>query len=61
MSTAAPLEPARGPILFIDRDLWSRRLDAALREAGIPFVAHHVYFKPDTPDVTWISEVGRQG
>lgn len=61
MSTAAPPEPARGPILFIDRDLWSRRLDEALREAGIPFVAHRDRFDHDTPDAAWIAEVGRQG
>jgi predicted nuclease of predicted toxin-antitoxin system len=47
--------------LFIDRDLWSRRLDAALREAGIPFVAHRDLFAHDTSDVEWIAEVGRRG
>lgn len=36
--------------LFIDRDLWSRALDQALREAGIPFAAHHEMFDHDTPD-----------
>lgn len=61
MSTAAPPDAAARPTLFIDRDLWSRRLDAALREAGIPFVAHRDRFKHDTPDVDWIAEVGRQG
>ena len=53
MSTAAPT-------LFIDSDLWSRRLDAALREAGIPFVAHRDLFADDTPDVDWIAKVGRR-
>lgn len=61
MSTAAPPEAAAAPTLFIDRDLWSRRLDAALREAGIPFVAHRDLFAGDTPDVEWIAEVGRRG
>lgn len=49
------------PTLFIDRDLWSRRLDAALREAGIPFVAHRELFADDVADVDWIAEVGRRG
>ena len=47
--------------LFIDRDLCSRRLDTALREAGIPFVAHRDLFADDSPDVDWIAEVGRRG
>jgi predicted nuclease of predicted toxin-antitoxin system len=49
------------PRLFIDRDAWSHVLDAALRAAGIPFVAHREVFRPDTPDAEWIAEVGRQG
>ena len=61
MSTAAPPDAAAAFTLFIDRDLWSRRLDAALREAGIPFVAHRTLFADDTPDVDWIAEVGRRG
>jgi predicted nuclease of predicted toxin-antitoxin system len=61
LSTAAPPEGAALATLFIDRDLWSRRLDAALREAGIPFVAHRDLFVHDTPDVEWIVEVGRRG
>lgn len=44
MSTAALPDAAAALTLFIDRDLWSRRLDAALREAGIPFVAHRDLF-----------------
>lgn len=49
------------PTLFIDRDAWSHVLDAELRAAGIPSVAHRDMFKPDTPDAEWITEVGRQG
>jgi predicted nuclease of predicted toxin-antitoxin system len=60
LSTAALPEGAARVTLFIDRDLWSRRLDAALREAGIPFVAHRDLFANDTPDVEWIAEVGRR-
>lgn len=47
--------------LFIDRDAWSHRLDAALRGAGIPSVAHRDLFAPDTADEDWIPEVGRRG
>lgn len=47
--------------LFIDRDAWSHRLDQALRDAGIPFVAHRDLFAPGTPDEAWIPEVGRRG
>ena len=61
MSTAEPPDEAAAPKLFIDRDLWSRHLDAALREAGIPFVAHRELFADDTPDAQWIAEVGRRG
>ena len=61
MNTAAPPDAGAAPTLFIDRDLWSRRLDAALREADIPFVAHRALFADDTPDVDWIAEVGRRG
>ena len=61
MSTAAPPDAATALTLFVDRDLWSRRLDAALREARIPFVAHRDLFAGNTPDVKWIAEVGRRG
>ena len=46
--------------LFIDRDLWSRALDQALRDAGIPFVAHHEEFRHDTPDARWLPRVADQ-
>ena len=49
------------PTLFIDRDTWSHVLDAALRAAGIPFVAHRDVFRPDTPDTEWIAQVGLRG
>jgi predicted nuclease of predicted toxin-antitoxin system len=61
LNTAAPPDAAAEPKLFIDRDLWSHRLDAALRKAGIPFIAHRALFADDTPDEDWISEVGRRG
>ena len=38
------------PRLFIDRDTWSHALDAALRDAGIPFEAHRDHFAMDAPE-----------
>lgn len=58
MSNASPPEPF---ILFIDRDAWSGKLDAALRDANIPFEAHRDHFAHDTPDSDWLREVGRRG
>jgi predicted nuclease of predicted toxin-antitoxin system len=48
-------------VLFIDRDLWSRHLDDALRAAGIPFEAHRDHFDDDTPDPDWLTAVGARG
>jgi len=50
-----------GITLFIDRDIWSHRLDAALRAASIPFVAHRNQFPDDTPDAEWIAAVAERG
>lgn len=61
MNTAAPPDAAAAFTLFINRDLWRRRLDAALREADITFVAHRTLFAGETPDVEWIAEAGRRG
>lgn len=47
--------------LFIDRDAWSGKLDAALRAAGIAFEAHRDHFAHDTPDPIWLDVVGRNG
>lgn len=58
MSNASPPESF---ILFIDRDAWSGKLDAALRVAGIPFQAHRDHFAHDTPDADWLRKVGRRG
>lgn len=58
---AAAPAPGPQPTLFIDRDAWSRKLDEALRAAGIPFIAHRDLFADDTPDPVWLAEVGRQG
>ncbi len=47
------------PKLFLDRNVWSRKLDAALKEAGIPHVAHHSQFQHDTPDEEWLAYAGK--
>jgi predicted nuclease of predicted toxin-antitoxin system len=47
--------------LFVDRDAWSAKLDAALRAAGIPFIAHRDVFAHNTPDEEWLAEAGRRG
>ena len=47
--------------LFVDRDIWSHRLDAALRAVGIPFVSHRDLFADDTPDTEWIAAVAKRG
>jgi len=57
-SSAAPPET---PLLFVDRCAWSRRLDEALRVAGIKFIAHHEKFAPACPDEEWLREAGAQG
>ncbi len=58
MSNASPPESFT---LFVDRDAWSGKLDAALRQADIPFQAHRDHFAHDTPDPEWLREVGRRG
>ena len=56
------MQPEAGlPTLFIDRDAWSRKLDQALREAGIPAAADRDHFADDTPDPLWLAEVGERG
>lgn len=49
------------PILFIDRDAWSRTLGEALSAAGIRFIAHHQRFDPACPDPDWLEVAGREG
>ena len=49
------------PRLFIDRCAWSRRLGDALKQANIPFVAHHDRFVPACPDTEWLTVAGREG
>jgi predicted nuclease of predicted toxin-antitoxin system len=54
-------EPEPSVRLFIDRDLWSRHLDAALLAAGIPFERHRDHFDDDVEDPDWLRAVGARG
>jgi hypothetical protein len=54
-------ERPEAPLLFIDRCAWSRRLGDALRQVGIPFVAHDEKFPQTCLDEEWLPEVGREG
>lgn len=47
--------------LFIDRDAWNHKVDAALRAAGIPFEAFRDHFPPGALDEEWLPAVGRKG
>jgi predicted nuclease of predicted toxin-antitoxin system len=49
------------PVLFIDRDAWSRVLGKALTAAGITFVAHHQRFAPAVSDNEWLAVAGAEG
>jgi predicted nuclease of predicted toxin-antitoxin system len=54
-------EPTPAVRLFIDRDLWSHRLDSALRTAGVPFERHRDHFADDAEDADWLRAVGARG
>lgn len=57
--TSASLPDA--PSLFIDRDVWSRRLGAALDLAGVRYIAHRQRFEAESADVAWIAAASREG
>ena len=59
-SASRPESGVDAPLLFIDRCAWSRRLDEALLEAAIPFVAHRERFAPACPDTEWLAVAGRE-
>lgn len=59
MSSSARRRPE--PVLFVDRDAWSRLLGEALDAAGIAHVAHHEQFNPDAPDEDWLTVAGCEG
>lgn len=50
----------RDPVLFIDRDAWSRTLGKALTQAGIEYLGHFERFDAETPDVDWLAVAGRE-
>jgi hypothetical protein len=56
-----PDAASAAPILFIDRCAWSRRLDEALKQAAIPFIAHRERFAPACPDTEWLAVAGQEG
>ncbi len=60
-ASSSDLPPESAPLLFIDRCAWSRRLDEALRQAGIPFIAHRERFVPACPDTEWLTVAGHEG
>jgi predicted nuclease of predicted toxin-antitoxin system len=45
---------------FIDRCLGSKRVVAALREAGLTVEIHEDHFAPDALDVEWLPQVGER-
>jgi hypothetical protein len=46
---------------FIDRCLGSKKIVAALREAGLKVEIHDDHFVPDALDVEWLPQVGEWG
>jgi hypothetical protein len=48
-------------VFFIDRSLGGRLVAQALRGAGAKVEIHDDHFPQDTPDVDWLTEVGRRG
>lgn len=54
-------EPLEDPVFFVDRSLGGRSVVRILREAGWKVERHDDHFPADTPDTTWILEVGRRG
>jgi hypothetical protein len=49
------------PVLFLDRSLGRKIVAAALRTAGAVVEVHDDHFAADSPDETWLEEVGRRG
>lgn len=55
------LKPASGLVFFIDRSLGRKFVAEALRDAGATVEVHDDHFPQTTPDVDWLTEVGRRG
>jgi PIN domain-containing protein len=47
-------------VYFTDRDL-GRRFPEILRTGGLTVERHADHFEPDTPDETWLEEIGKRG
>lgn len=60
-SVTSSTSPPDNPLLFIDRDAWSKALGSVLAGAGVGHIAHHQRFAPDSPDIEWIQAAGREG
>jgi arsenate reductase-like glutaredoxin family protein len=60
MSSPPPTTPQL-TIFFIDRCLGSKKIVAALRQAGITVEIHDDHFLPDAADVDWLPKVGEWG
>ena len=58
-SPPAPSSPET--TFFIDRCLGSKKIVAALREAGVTVEIHDDHFPPDAADVDWLPQVGAWG
>lgn len=58
-SSSAP--PPDRPLLFIDRDAWSRNLGRALVDASVAHIAHRTRFAFDSPDTDWIAAASAEG
>lgn len=48
------------PVLFIDRAVQGRLLIEALREEGANIQLHQDHFSDNSPDTTWLPEIGKR-
>lgn len=48
------------PVFFTDRDL-GKRFPEILAAAGLNVERHADHFAPDSPDETWLREIGKRG
>lgn len=49
------------PVFFLDRNLGSKTVPAALREAGVSVEVADDHFQRDARDEAWLAEVGQRG
>jgi arsenate reductase-like glutaredoxin family protein len=56
-----PVTSSSVTTFFIDRCLGSKKIVAALREAGVTVEIHDDHFPPDAADVDWLPQVGGWG